>query len=109
MSLLPILTGETTATHGEFVRSEYFDALDKQFTGGTGTFATMFRNRRYKLTVYHGQGLGELYDVQEDPREFNNLRDDPAHAEFPAELIYASFDSHVLLTTDVGSRRIASM
>ncbi len=91
------------------VRSEYFDALDSMFTGGDGSFATMYRNERYKLSVYHGSGLGELYDLQEDPWEFDNLWDQAEHAELKASLIAASFDNHVLLTTDVGSRRIAPM
>ena len=109
-SLLPILRGEASPDeHREFVRSEYFDALDTFFTGGTGTFATMYRNRRYKLSLYHGHDLGELYDLQEDPWEFDNLWDSSAHAALKSELIEASFDAHVLLTTDVGSRRIAPM
>jgi arylsulfatase A-like enzyme len=69
----------------------------------------MYRDRRYKLSVYHGHGLGELYDLQADPWEFDNLWDDPAHEKIKQELISKSFDSHVLLTTDVGSRRIAPM
>ena len=35
--------------HRNFVRSEYFDALDPHFTGGAGTYATMHRTRTHKL------------------------------------------------------------
>ncbi len=109
-SLLPILSGETAPDHHrDFVRCEYFDALSSDFTGGAGTFATMYRDRRYKQVVYHGHGLGELYDLDEDPHEFDNLWDRPEHRELRAGLLAASFDAHVLLTTDVGSRRIAPM
>lgn len=109
-SLLPMLEDPRHADHHrDSVRCEYFDALDPFFTGGTGTFATMYRDQRYKLSVYHGHQLGELYDLQQDPWEFNNLWDDPAHRQLKADLMYASFDSHVLLTTDVGSKRIAPM
>jgi arylsulfatase len=69
----------------------------------------MYRDRRYKLIVYHGHNLGELYDLQEDPWEFDNLWDDPGSQQLRSELVYASFDAHVMLTTDVGSRRIAPM
>ena len=109
-SLLPILRGDANANHlRDFVRCEYFDALDPHFTDGTGTYATMYRDRRYKLSVYHGHRTGELYDLQNDPWEFNDLWDDPEHQHIKAELIYASFDAHVMLTTDVGSTRIAPM
>ena len=133
-SLLPILQGEASPDHHrDFVRCEYFDALESTLAGspsgplgqevsagrerpsensfpdGVGTFATMYRDRRYKLVVYHGHNLGELYDLDHDPWEFDNLWDDPTHREIKNELIYASFDAHVLLTTDVGSRRIAPM
>ncbi len=109
-SLLPILTGQAPPDQfRESVRCEYFDALDSHFTGGTGTFGTMYRTDRHKLSVYHGHTVGELYDLQEDPWEFNNLWDDPASQPLKHKLLQASFDSHVLLTTDVGSRRIAPM
>ena len=109
-SLLPILRGEVEAgRHREFVRCEYLDALDSFFTGGTGAFATMYRDERYKLCVYHGLGVGELYDLEKDPWEFENLWDDPEHRELRGELIYRSFDAHVLSATDVGTERIAPM
>lgn len=108
-SLLPILRGETTKGHRDYVRSEYFDALDPHFTGGTGTFATMHRTKRHKLVVYHGKGVGELFDLEKDPWEHENLWDDPACSELKSRLIAESFDAHVLLTTDMGSERIAPM
>jgi len=109
-SLLPILMGESKSSHHrDFVRSEYFDALDPHFTGGEGTFATMFRDARYKLCVYHGKDIGELYDLENDPWEHNNLWDVPAETETKNQLLARSFDAHVLLTTDMGSRRIAPM
>ena len=109
-SLLPIMTGDSSPdSHREYVRCEYFDSLDPHFTGGTGTYGTMHRTRRYKLCVYHDKNLGELYDLQEDPWEFNNLWDSKDHQQIKHQLILDSFNAHVCLTTDVGSRRIAPM
>jgi len=109
-SLMPLLTDASAEDElRPFVRCEYFDALDPFFTEGSGTYATMYRDRQYKLSVYHGHQVGELYDLSADPWEFNNLWDDPSVAEKKAQLMYASFDAHVLLTTDVGSPRIAPM
>ncbi|MFB6295961.1 MAG: sulfatase [Halobacteriales archaeon] len=42
---------------------------------------------RYKLTVYYDRAYGELFDLEEDPGEINNLWDDPAHQELKNELI----------------------
>lgn len=109
-SLLPVLHGEADPAHlRKFVRSEYFDALDTQFTGGTGTFGTMYRTERFKLSMYHDKKLGELYDLQADPWEFDDLWDSAEHQAIKQQLIRDAFDAHVVLTTDMGSRRIAPM
>ena len=109
-SLLPILRGEADpSTWREFVRSEYFDALDPHFTGGSGTFGTMFRTESHKLCLYHDHHLGELYDLTSDPWEFTDLWDSPDHQAIKHELIRRAFDAHVVLTTDMGSPRIAPM
>lgn len=109
-SLMPILRGEADAAyHRDFVRSEYFDALDPFFTGGTGTFGTMYRTERYKLCMYHDKKLGELYDLQSDPWEFEDLWDSADHQQIKQQLIREAFDAHVVLTTDMGSKRIAPM
>lgn len=92
-SLLPLLVGEADpGMHREDVRCEYYDALHRP---GQESFGTMYRDRRWKLTVYHGLGLGELYDLEADPHEFNSLWADPAHQGIKAELLAKSFDATV--------------
>ena len=109
-SLMPILKSEAPDNSvREFARCEYFDALDAHFTGGSGAFGTMYRDNRHKLSVYHNSDTGELYDLQRDPWEFNDLWDDPSYADVKNRLIYESFNAHVSLTTNVGSERIAPM
>ena len=40
------------------------------------------RNQRYKLIYYYGQAdTWELVDLQEDPREYENIYDDPPYAD----------------------------
>lgn len=104
-SLLPILTGEVDPEqHRAAVRCEYYDALDLP----DGTFATMYRDRRYKLVVYHGHGLGELYDLEEDPGEFENLWDSPERQGVKADLMQRSFDAS-MLSMDRGPQRIGPL
>jgi len=44
-------------------------------------------DERYKITVYRNGDYGELFDLQEDPNEFNNLWDDPTKAELKSHLL----------------------
>ncbi|MCL5270713.1 MAG: sulfatase-like hydrolase/transferase [bacterium] len=44
-------------------------------------------DERWKITVYFNQSYGELFDLQEDPGEINNLWDDPAWQETKQELL----------------------
>ena len=43
--------------------------------------------RRYKLTVYQDKPYGELFDLEQDPEERNNLWDDPAAEQLKASLL----------------------
>jgi uncharacterized sulfatase len=45
-----------------------------------------FVDQQYKLTVYYQRPHGELFDLEQDPGEINNLWDDPRHASLKAEL-----------------------
>lgn len=104
-SLLPILRQKTNPDHHrDFVRSEYYDALDLP----DGTFATMYRDERYKLVVYHGHTHGELYDLVEDPGEFQNLWEHPQLQSHKFELLKRSFDASMMVM-DRGPRRIGPM
>ena len=111
-SLRSILSGQSSSDHHrDSVRSEYFDALDGSFTktGGSASFATMYRNATHKLVIYHRDNLGELFDLEADPWEHQNLWNDPGSEALKNKLILESFNDHVMLTTDVGSERIAPM
>ena len=104
-SLLPILTGQAPPDHHRaFVRCEYYDALQAP----DGTLATMYRDRRHKLVVYHGREYGELYDLQEDPDEFDNQWENSAFTNIRADLMKRSFDAS-MLAMDRGPRRIGGI
>lgn len=109
-SLLPLLEGRVPADrHRDFVRCEYFDALDSSFVQGSLSYATMYRDRQFKLCVYHSHGLGELYDLRADPWEHHNLWDVPEFQHVKLNLLEASFNATMQTTVDVGSERIAPM
>ena len=44
-------------------------------------------DQRYKLTVYHNHNYGELFDLQLDPQEVNNLWDNPQYSELKSNLM----------------------
>ena len=104
-SLLPILRGEAPPHQGrDFVRCEYYRALNPDAPGRRqyeGSYATMYRDNRYKIVVYHGHEQGELYDLQEDPGEFVNLWDDPDCAGLRFDLMRRNFDA-LAFSVDTG-------
>lgn len=110
-SLLPILNWSQPAFQPhDYVRCEYYDTLNMQAPGGDPTrhrpsHATMFRDARWKLNVYHGTDYGELYDLDHDPDEFVNLWEAPEAQTIKHRLIKQSFDASIVIT-DPGARRI---
>ena len=105
-SLVPILTEAAPPNqHRDRVRCEYYHALT---TGGRpnfeGSYASMLRDDRYKLVIYHGHEMGELFDLVTDPFEFDNLWDDPTYAEVRFRLLKQSFDD-LAFAVDVGPKQ----
>jgi arylsulfatase A-like enzyme len=97
-SLLPILEGEDKAAG----RSALVE-MDEDYLG--------FRIRtlitsRYRLTVYSGQEYGELFDLENDPDELENLWDDPSQREtrdaLQIELLQKIIDTDVSLPRQMG-------
>ncbi|KQX49248.1 sulfatase family protein [Paenibacillus sp. Root444D2] len=44
-------------------------------------------DERYKITIYYNQTYGEIFDLQEDPGELNNLWNEPQYAALKSELL----------------------
>ena len=108
-SLMPILMGEQSPDfHKAFVRTEYYDVLNMfapyEPEKNTPDWATMYRTRDYKIVNYHNLDYGELYDLDRDPNEFNNLWESEKHRALKADLIKKSFDASMMIT-DPGPRR----
>ena len=94
-SLLPLLEGRTEPhVHREFVRSEYYGALKSDGKlGRVSSHGTMLRTDRHKLVNYHGHQLGEFFDLERDPWEFDNRWQDSAYTEMRLRLTQMSFDA----------------
>jgi len=104
-SLVPILTGQADpAEHRDHVYCEYYNAMPGH---DHSAYGTMYRDRHYKICVYHGsaRGEGELYDLENDPNEFQNLWNSPQHQELKMNLVLQCFDGSVF-TADPWPQRV---
>jgi len=85
-SLWPLLIGEAAPDHfRDDVYSEYYNAMP--WHRSPQAHATMVRTDRYKLVVAHGLGSGELYDLEEDPRETRNLWNVPEFSGLKTQML----------------------
>ena len=90
-SMKRLLSGEADPGHfRDFVFSEYYNS----WTHKDG-YGTMLRTEDAKIVVYHGQETGEMYDLRNDPDEFENLWDSPDHQKMKLDLMQRCFDSSV--------------
>ena len=107
-SLAPILGNEDPPpVHREGVYAEYYSSNPAAtLPNRSKVYATMWRDKRYKIVVYHGEEYGELYDLQKDPDEFENRWQDAAHREARFELLKRCFDARVF-TMDPLPPRVA--
>ena len=80
-SLLPGLEGDEFEGR-EYVFSEHTDDPVLK----TLDWELMIRSRDWKMIEYIGPDEGQLFDLQNDPEELNDLWDDPAQAERRAEM-----------------------
>jgi arylsulfatase len=103
-SLFSILNGAAPADfHKPYVVSEFNEAMPFPDT----THGSMYFDGRYKIVVYHGHAVGEIYDLQQDPGEFDNLWDLPGHQDLKLDLLKKHFDA-MMKTSDAGIERTGS-
>ena len=98
-SLTDLLRGHSD-THRDSVRSEFFAAINFP----DQTHATMYRDERWKLVSYHDKNLFELYDLQQDPWEHQDLSETPEHRELLLRLLSRSFDRQVAAAPPMPAR-----
>jgi len=98
-SLVPVLEGAADPhTIKQHVVSEYWDAIECPDGRTDHTHATMYFDGRYKSVVYHGYGIGELYDTQEDPDELHDLWNDIPAASRKLEILAQHLDAYAETT-----------
>jgi arylsulfatase len=102
-SLLPLFSDPDQA-NPESVPCEYYRALPPVKDEMVGSYATMYRDQRYKLCVYHGHDFGELYDLERDPEELENLWESEPHRDVRMDLMKRNFDA-TALAVDYGPKQ----
>lgn len=94
ISFAPTLKGKKQTKEHPYVVSEWDSEYDDVITPGR-----MVRSPRYKYTHYLEGNGEELYDLQKDPGERNNLAKSPEYAKVLAEH-RAMLDDYIIRTKD---------
>ncbi len=105
-SFASILTGKSDPHyHRENIYCEYYNALTSH--RNPLSYATMIRNKQFKLIVYHTIDFGELYDLENDPKEFNNLWNNADYLDIKIKLLKKLTD-RMAFTVDPLPLRVGS-
>ena len=67
-------------------------APEREYVFAESGAVKALRSQRYKLVYYPGQTYGELYDLERDPEEMENLYGRAEHAELRATMVQALLD-----------------
>lgn len=96
-SLAPLLRGEEVSPWRDAVLTEDRDSSELAAHGMESRDLNVkaIRTKDWKLVVYQGKPYGELYDLRNDPKEFDNLWDDPARRATREELTARLLDLYV--------------
>ena len=103
-SFLDICTGDADpGCHKEYVYAEYYNALTNH--RDPTPYLTMVRDKKFKIVVYSGMELGELYDMENDPGEVTNLWNKPEYREIRFQYLQKCLDASVF-TIDPMPKRV---
>ena len=109
-SLLPLITGGRDEPWRDFALCEY---RDSGHPGALPVNTTMLRRDEWKLVIWHadpGTGSapeGELYNMEEDPDELDNLFNRPEHLETRRRLKAELIDT-IVTTENRSAPRVGS-
>lgn len=96
--LLPLTTSQPHAEPAAGRDWALVEYRDSNFPQRPPVFTTMLRHDRYKIIVWHGTPAtdrateGELYDLESDPNELQNLWDDPKTASLRTQMLVKLVD-----------------
>jgi choline-sulfatase len=102
-SLWPALAGSDRSATRDSVYCEFYNA-STQHTDPPA-YATMLRTDRYKLVRVHGREEGELYDLETDPDETENLWEDPDRESVRSDLTARLADRMAFAADPLPERR----
>ncbi len=84
-SLLPAISGEGASHRNSMVIEDDQQRAVMGFARSPRLRTII--TRRWRMTIAHGDPWGELYDLENDPCEMENLFEDPAHRAVRGELM----------------------